>query len=221
MGSEWNKTFLDDLHSTFDGSNVILHAWDPTTKRTCNIEDIDEFNVREFISPTISPAYTSRTFYFGIRACFPDKPPTVWLSQGTTRSAMQQHNIRITLSNSSSSSGKIVTAGFILCKHPSMTHRIRYLQYLRSQLPTSCPYFDLVYFSKATDGDHNPHLAVRCGENHLLSLTEILSANLDGTAMAVFIGRLAFMDMGSETVKTIFSKHSQFISSLIRIPIIL
>ena len=58
---------------------------------------------------------------------------------------MALNDIQVRVSNSQTTGGKLVTAGYILLKHPTMTHRHRYLQYLRSRLPEATPFFDILF----------------------------------------------------------------------------
>jgi hypothetical protein len=67
---------------------------------------------------------------------------------------------------------------------------------LRQTLPDTTPYFDLGIQYKTPHGKRVPHLVVRCGSNHVNTLTEILSAQLTA----------------------IFEQHTNFVNSLQRLP---
>jgi hypothetical protein len=220
IGALWNQAFVPILKLLLDHPKAQIHAWDGKEKTVTTVKDVNEFNVRKFLSPSISPAYSQKTFYFGMRVCFSDIPPQRWLSEAKTKASLKEHKIRLSVSNSACDSGKLITAGFIFLKHPSMTHRHRYLQSLRSELPESTPHFDILTHRKTPDDEAVPHLAVRCGEKHILGLTEILSSHLCGVKRtAGFVGRLAFQEMGAATVKQLFATQKKFIASLVRMPI--
>ena len=53
---------------------------------------------------------------------------------------------------------------------------------------------------------------MRCGENHVGPLTEILSAYLDGTENTVFLGRLLLSKMSTAEVDAIFQTHEDYLS---------
>jgi hypothetical protein len=89
---------------------------------------------------------------------------------------MKELKIRIAVSNSSCNSGRLIIAGFILLKDPTLTHRHRYNQSLRIQLPELTPHFDIQMHRKTPDDEAIPHLAVQCGEKHIGALTEILQS---------------------------------------------
>jgi hypothetical protein len=83
--------------------------------------------------------------------------------------------VELSISNASSDSGEITTAGYIFFKHPTFTQRFFYLKELRRKLPPATPYFDISLFRKTPTGRTVPHLIVKCGENHVGALTEILN----------------------------------------------
>jgi hypothetical protein len=185
IGALWNQACVPILKLLLDHPKAQIHAWDSSNKTISTVNDINKFNVRKCLWPSISPAYLQRTFFFGMRVCFSDIPPQRWLSEAKTKPNLKEHKIRLSVSNSACDSEKLITAGFTFLKHPSMTHRHRYLQSLRSELPESTPHFEILMHRKTPDDEVVPHLAVRCGEKHILGLTEILSSHLCGVKRSI------------------------------------
>jgi hypothetical protein len=124
--------------------------------------------------------------------------------------------MEITLSNSKSCSGNVVTAGYILMKHPTYTQRYFYLLSLRKALPTTTPLFDLAIYRRTPHGESIPHLVVKCGENHITGLSEILSAHLDGHIRdtALFVASQAVTSMTQEEIEKMVTAHTTFIGSI-------
>jgi hypothetical protein len=123
------------------------------------------------------------------------------------------HKVEVNLSNSSSDSGDLIsTVGYVFFKHPKYTQRVNYLSHLRRHLPENTPFFDIGYHRKTPTGQDIPHLTIRCGENHVGALTEILSKYLDGTNNAVFLGRLLLSKMSTADVDAIFQTHADFMT---------
>jgi hypothetical protein len=88
-------------------------------------------------------------------------------------------------------------------KHPTYTQRYFYLLSLRKALPTTTPFFDLAIHRQTPHGESIPHLVVKCGENHITGLSEILSAHLDGHIRdtALFVARQAVSSMTQEEIE--------------------
>jgi hypothetical protein len=65
-----------------------------------------------------------------------------------------------------------------------------------------------------------PHLVVRCGSNHVNTLTEILSAHIDGgeKSTALFLNHQLIKGMSQEESTAIFEQHTNFVQSLQRLP---
>ena len=80
---------------------------------------------------------------FGVRFGFLSNPKQ-WQFCERTKAVLKEQHLVVRMSNSSSTSGKVITAGYILFKAPNTTHRHRYTQFLRSQLPEAAPCFDLI-----------------------------------------------------------------------------
>ena len=152
-------------------------------------------------------------YVFSFRLCLSSNTGT-WIGHKTTKQNMAKHNVEVSISNSSSDSGDTVSiAGYLFFKHPKHTQRMYYLSHLRRQLPDTTPYFDIGYHRRTPTGQDIPHLSIKCGANHVGSLTEILSLYLDGTNTAVFLGRLLLSKMSTAEVDAIFQTHADYMAN--------
>ena len=169
--------------------------------------------ILQYLAPRITPIDSIQMFLFSFRLCLSTGPGR-WIGNPTTKQILKTHNLEVNISNSSSDSGDTVsTAGYLFYKHPKFTQPIYYLSYLRRQLPPSTPLFDIGYHRKTPTGQDIPYLIICCGENHVGPLTEILSAHLDGTHTAVFLGRLLLSKMSTAEVGAIFQTHADYMSN--------
>ena len=219
-GALWSRAIVPVLKQLLEKPKAFLHAWDAADGTMMHVKDLTEFNVRKFLSPSISPSPKNKAFYFGIRVSFTEAPPQVWLADTQTKKTMKELQIRISVSNSSCAGGELITAGYILFKEVHNCHKHRFNQSLRMNLPPSTPHFDVISCRRTETGDNVPHLAVQCGTKHVNALAEILQTYLNGaTTTAVFIGRQAFMSMGKDAVKELYRIQGEFIKSLVKIPI--
>lgn len=180
----WDKEIIERLVEIFGAYAVDLNIikWDDSTQRTqSSLEQIQKSgNIKSFLSPRITHLESSEQFIFGLRISMGDSTPSRWINDRSTKRTMQYNSINISISNSKTSSGDIVTAGHILLKHPEYTHRTFYLMSLRRSLPENTPYFDIGIAYTTPHGEKTPHLIVKCGSNHTTAITETLSAHLDG-----------------------------------------
>jgi hypothetical protein len=195
-------------------SDAILFPWinGSTTPNIPSIE-LTPDNLLQYLAPKVTHIESIHMYVFSFRLCLSSGPGR-WINSQTTKRNFEKHNVEVNLSNSSSDSGdQISTAGYIFFKHPSFTQRVYYLSHLRRHhLQESTPFFDIGYHRKTPTGQDIPHLTVRCGENHVGSLTEILSAYLDGTNNAVFLGRLLLSKMSTAEVDATFQTHADYIT---------
>ena len=221
--SEWDSAFTTILRYIFGNhsTKTSLVKWgEPQTPATTiSLDTVAPEQIRQYLSPRISTLQGTKTFVFGMRLCAPDNHYNQWISQPTTREILREQKLEITVSNSKCSSGNVVTAGYILMKHPQYTHRYFYLLSLRKDLPSNTPFFDLANHNRTPDGLSTPHLVVKCGENHLTGLSEILSAHLDGqkSNTALFVASQAVKSMTQEEIATMFRAHTQFIDNIQRL----
>ena len=169
--------------------------------------------IRDHISPAITHIKAKSMIIFGIRFGFTDNP-IKWQMMETTKQMMKDNQIKVTISNSTSTSGNIVTAGYILLKAPTTTSTHRYTQYLRTHIPDATPYFDVIKFRKTPYDQSIPHLAVQCGEKHVTPVSQALSKVLSGKGKAVFFPRYVFSAMTDKQIEHQFSSHHKWARSL-------
>ena len=213
---EWNLAATDLIHFMLDTvrDDAIIHPWvaSDTTKPIPSLE-LNPDNLREYIAPKITPMPSMKMFVFSFRVCIGNGPGR-WMNNPITKKAMSTHHVEVNISNSSSDSGDtITTAGYIFFKHPTFTHRFYYLKQLRQKLQASTPFFDIGIHRRTPTGQEIPHLVVKCGENHVSALTEILSTHLDGSATSVFLGRLLLSKMSTHEVDSIFQTHADYVKN--------
>ena len=197
----------------------VLFRWESedltTTKATTSLTPAE---LRDFITPTVTFIKSRRQMIFGVRFGFLANPKQ-WQFCERTKAVLKEQHLEVRMSNSSSTSGKVVTAGYILLKAPNTTHRHRYTQFLRSQLPDAAPYFDLIRLKNTPMDQLIPHLAIQCGERHVTPLSQALSNILTGQGAALFIPRYALSAMTDEQVTEHFSFHEKWAKSLKPIPL--
>ena len=92
---------------------------------------------------------------------------------------------------------------------------------LRRNLPSATPFFDVCTMRNTPQGNKVPHLIVRCGTNHVDTLTDILSEYLDGgtNTTALFMGRKLLMSMSHEESEQIYETHQLYVQSIQRLPL--
>ena len=201
--AEWLSTLLDTLNVIFADRDGAFYRWESEDlSHSCPVSKLTIHELREFISPKIASLDSLSTFVFGLRFSFSDHTPLRWRNSTRTKQALSAQGLSLNLSNSTCSSGALVNAGFILFKAPNTTHRDKYLQHLRNQLPETAPFFDLYLLKKTPTGDNYHHLVVKCGENHVSTLTSALSAILTGKSTAFFLPRLAFAKISNDKLKS-------------------
>ena len=197
----------------------VLFRWESedltTTKATTSLNPTE---LREFITPTVTFIKSTRQMIFGVRFGFLANPKQ-WQFCDRTKAILKEQHLVVKMSNSASTSGKVVTAGYILFKAPNTTHRHRYTQFLRSQLPEAAPYFDLIRLKHTPMDQLIPHLAIQCGERHVTPLSHAMSNILTGQGSALFIPRYAMSAMTDEQVTQHFVFHEKWAKSLKPIPL--
>ena len=212
---DWLKSFFDIMNILFTDRDGEFYRWeseDLSHHRT--ISQLTPADLRDFISPRITSMDTLSTFVFGIRFRFKPNTHISWRNRPRMKTALRDHHLGLTISNSTCSSGRLVVAGYILFKAPNTTHRTRYLQSIRNHLPDNTPFFDLLLYRRTPTDDANHHLAVQCGENHVRTLTSALSAYLTGKGTAFFLPRLAFAKLTQIQIQKYFDMHKTYIRSL-------
>jgi hypothetical protein len=211
MKEEIHK-FLNELFKDGDGS---LYKWDqPGTDSSSLISTLSPNSVRQFISPSVTIMPSLSTVILPIRFGFAGKTPGAWRNTAETKEILTRYGATVTLSNSTTTSGKLVVAGYILLKAPMTTHRLRYLQSLRQMLPDNTPPFDILLHKRTPTDQLMPHLVAQCGESHVHSLSEALATILTGTQSALYIPRFAFEQMTPADASALFASHDEYVKAL-------
>ena len=212
---EWTQEALLMLQDLFKDEYGVLYRWESQDlSRWIQLSSLTAGELRDFISPSITYVQSKKMFVFGVRFGFTSKTPVAWQHQTSTKQARREHNVWTTLSNSSCLSGNLVNAGYILMKAPNTTHKIRYLQSLRNQLPDNTPFFDIIMNKRTPLDQPIHHLIVQCGEHHVAPLTKALSVLLTGDNCAVFLPRIVLGKLSNDQLTKYFNTHADYVKSL-------
>ena len=203
---------LTELFSDEDG---MLYKWQqPGTDQYNALSKMSPDDVRQFICPSIGIVPSQSMLVIPIRYGFTNNTPSKWRNLASTKTVLEQKNVTVSISNCTSVSGDLVIAGYILLKAPMTTHRLRYLQSLRQQLPDTTPQFDILLHKRSPSDQLIPHLAVQCGSSHVHSLSEVLAPILTGNCSALYIPRFVFSKMSAEDADDLFQTHDTHVKSL-------
>jgi hypothetical protein len=212
---QWNLAATDTIHYILETvSDAILFPWKngSTTPHIPSLE-LTPDNLLQFLAPKITKIESIQMYVFSFRLCL-STGAGKWISDKQTKKNLERHNVEVNISNSSCDSGETISiAGYIFFKHPKYTQRKYYLAQFRRHLQATTPFFDIGYHRKTPAGHDIPHLTIKCGENHVGPLTEILSAYLDGTNTAVFLGRLLLSKMSTAEVDALFQTHADYMTN--------
>ena len=216
----WATQATDILHFLFiTAPDCCYHTWDTkATQTVLPMLSLTPDNLSEFLSPTVTAMDSKSMFAFGVRVSMcGGGSPGPWINNQATQAAMFNNRADLSISNTTSDSGEIVVAGYILLKDPTLTHRQYYVTSLRNELPM-LPFFDLGVHRKSTQGDDIPHLVVRCGEKVVDQLSANLSVHLNGTiSTAIYISREHMMNAPAEEISGIYGLHNTYLNTAIRI----
>ncbi len=185
------------------------------------MSELSPGELREFVSLKVTFLPSTSQIIFGARICFAAKSPGQWKNKDRTRQLLNEHKVTMQISNSSTRSGKVVTAGYILFKAARTTHRTRFLQSLRLKLPKETPFFDILQFQRTPMEQKITHLVVQCGENHVSPLSKALSEILTGHNSSLYLPRLALSQLSSAQISSYFEmqdKYSKSLKSLALLP---
>jgi hypothetical protein len=211
MKDEIHK-FLTEILKDDDGS---LYKWENTgTDSNSPISKMTPDSVRQFISPSVTIMPSLSTVVLPVRFGFTGKTPSAWRNSVETKEILVRHGATVSFSNSTTTSGKLVVAGYILLKAPMTTHRLRYLQSLRQMLPDNTPPFDILLHKRTPTDQLMPHLVAQCGESHVHSLSEALATILTGIQSALYIPRFAFEQMTPDDASALFTSHDEYVKAL-------
>jgi hypothetical protein len=202
-----NKLFSDDDGCLYDWSHI-------GTDKFGTISQMTPDQVRQFICPSITLMPDTSLVILPVRFGFTGQSPSKWRNLESTQAALDDYNATVSFSNATSTSGKLVIAGYVLYKAPMTTHRKRWLDYLRTQLDEDTPPFDILLHKRAPTGEKGkiiPHLAIQCGETHVHSLSEALAALLTGDKFPLYLPRFSFKNMTPEEAFEIFLDHDEYV----------
>ena len=216
--TESRARLISEIHSilgvVYSNSDGKFYRWEGEALSDAKtIQQLSLDDVKHYLAPEITAVQSANLIIFSVRFGYTENP-IAWKMAEDVRTALQVNNIQIGISNCTTTSGKLVIAGYILLKHPTMTHRHRYLQYLRSKAPEKAPFFDILVHKRTPTDQIISHLVVECGENDVTSLCQVLSTLLSGTQTSVFLPRYAFAKMSNEQIKGHFEMHEKYIKSL-------
>ena len=204
----------------FPDTAASFYRWESKNLQISSVmSDLIPGEFREFLSPSITFLLFTTQIIFGARVCFASKFPSQWRNNEQTIQQMTHHKVHIHLSNSSTNSGKIVTAGYILLKAARTTHRNRFLQSLRKKLPKETPYFDILLHHGTPMEQKINHLVVQCGENHVSPLSKALSELMTGLNSPLYLSRLALANLQPLQFSTYFGMQDLYSKSLKSIPL--
>ena len=205
-------TVLNEFICDDDGC---IYDWNQdSADRQSPISKLSPSELRTYLPSTITIS-AERLIMVQIRFGFFGTTPSKWRNQQSTKEKLERYAVTVAISNSTSTSGKLLIAGYILLKAPMTTHRLRYLQSLRQSLPDNTPPFDILLHKRPpVSNDVVPHLAVQCGTKHVHALSEALCSLLTGTNSALFIPRTVVADMPDDKVTAFFQQHDIYCKDL-------
>ena len=134
--------------------------------------------------------------------------------QEATKNAMRKHKIWATTSNSSCLAEELVPAGYLLMKAPNTTHCSNYFKWLRSVLPETTPFFDVVVVRNTMADQSIPHLMIQCGKNHVTTLNKLLSEFYLNSNDSIYLPREIAGSLPTEKVAKYFDAHKDHMRTL-------
>jgi hypothetical protein len=215
QSKEMKEGIYNLLKELFADEDGMLYKWQqPGTDQYNVLSKMSPDDVRQFICPSIGIVPSQSMLVIPIRYGFTNNTPSKWRNLASTKTILEKKNVTVSISNCTSVSGDLVIAGYILLKAPMTTHRLRYLQSLRQQLPDTTPQFDILLHKRSPSDQLIPHLAVQCGSSHVHSLSEVLAPILTGDRSALYIPRFVFSKMSAEDAEDLFQTHDTHVKSL-------
>jgi hypothetical protein len=122
---EWIRPALTMFHDLFGSDMGAFYPWGSVSLTNWKTPpSLTEATLLDYFSPKITYIRSTKMFIFAVRFGFSTKTPVKWLTQPETKDAMRKHKVWATVSNSLSTSGNLVHAGYILFKFPNLTQRI-------------------------------------------------------------------------------------------------
>ncbi|KAI2508094.1 hypothetical protein MHU86_6267 [Fragilaria crotonensis] len=215
----WLTEVYSMLCDLFPDEDCYFYRWESRDlKMSTSISTLSPGELREFLSPIVTFLPSTSQIIFGARVCFASKLPGKWRAKEYTNKTLLDHQVQVSISNSTTTSGRIVTAGYILFKAARTTHRHRYLQSLRQQLPAETPFFDILLFHKTPMEQKINHLVIQCGENHVSPLSQALSEVLTGRNSPLYLSRIALAKLQPSQISAYFEMQDIYAKSLKSFP---
>jgi hypothetical protein len=133
---------LAPILSCFNNPHSWLIEWQ--TDQLAPTQDVSSSQLSKFMSIRVVPVLAQQCFYFSFRVNATGKQLVQVLQSQVLKQTKRGENLTLDPSFIPSHQGELVNIGDILLKDASVTHRSRYLKYLRSEvLPNDTPMFDL------------------------------------------------------------------------------
>ncbi|KAI2493590.1 hypothetical protein MHU86_20948 [Fragilaria crotonensis] len=213
-----NKTRLHSeifsvLGVVFQETDGYFYQWDsdeliyPKRAHELTVSDL-----KDYLEPQITTAQSLHLVVFAVRFAFAENPIS-WRNSTHVQSAMKLNNLQIHESNVNTTAGIPVVAGYILLKHPTMTLRHKYTQFLRSRIVDTLPYFDIRLHRKTPTDKSIAHLVVYCGKTGDRSMPRALD-NLERTKHGCVPPRYTFANMTNDQIDNHFKMHETYIRAL-------
>jgi hypothetical protein len=132
-------TFLIQHYILTTANGAVFYPWKtaPDAATAIPFIDLTPDKRSAYLGQRTLPISSSKMILFSFRLCL-TAGPRMWLKNlETKRNLKHPHHVKLSLSNASSDSGNITTAGYIFFKQP-------YLKELCRNLPTATPFFDVI-----------------------------------------------------------------------------
>ena len=208
---------LAPILSCFNNDHSWMLEWQ--TDQMADSPDIAPTDITRFLSIRIATVVKERCFYFSFRINATGGGFSQVTSSKVLATAKRGENLTFDPSSIPATQGTLTYIGDILLKDASVTHRGKYLQYLRKEvLPPDTPAFDIKLRRSNPTGSRITILTVRCGKSESTKTAEILCNALCGDAPhhEIFIARLALG--ANQTSKSdherIYEVHNEFLTDV-------
>ena len=118
-----NEALHTLMTTLFQDSDGIFYRWESEDlAETKAASSLSPTIARDFVSPKVTFIGSKSMMIFGIRFGFESRPGK-WQHSERTKTILKEQHLNVLVSNSKSTSGDLVTAGYILLKAPNTTHR--------------------------------------------------------------------------------------------------
>ena len=212
--AKMQEDIKDLLGKIFEEHDGCLYPWG-TDELTQSIttQKMTKASFDTYVAPSPTLLKSTAQVTFNVRFRFTDNP-TTWSNTDAQRHKLKELQSEVRSYNSSSSGGKLVSAGYVLLKNPSQTSLHRYTQYLRHMMPANTASFDVERFKKTPMEQSIHHLVVLCGEKYVTQVSQAFSQVLTGKGTAVFLPRYTFSAMTESQISNQFLFHDKWLQSL-------